>query len=525
MSASPVWERLTAIATLGTARAGARTDESRTEELWPDPTVIVTGSQEQSLLRAAAATHLWLQAGQRVMARAAGNVPDSPPDSPADNPVVADETPQLREIAAWRLGRMLNGEHGSLLEEWLELASRSGRILPPHWVPVVLQHASPALCLRYSNMLGRSAGWLAQRNPAWADRIQPPEPSQEHWNAGTLAERCVQLRLVCARDAAEGLAWLQSTWGADPPEAREAFLKVLQPTVCARDEAFLEAALDDKRKAVRQAAAESLAGLAGSAYLQRAAARAESVLSWEGAGRGLTKLLRKPKLAVQLPAALDKPAQRDGIEAKPPTQRKIGERTFWMTQMLSLVPPVHWTQRFQCSAEDLLAAARATEFAQELLAAFSTAALRHPNGEWQDALCAGWIAAEQELQADALARLLAVTGEQQPALLLKYLRVLLPNRFDVALALLTRLEVRWSAAITQLVLDALREVVRQDKQQWSHARNTLASEARYCDVATARRQLPKLLDVCAEGSPWRNAVDAFQDVLEFRAAMQQELLS
>jgi hypothetical protein len=515
MTAPPAWERLTAIATLGTSRAGARIDE-----LWPDPAVRVAGSQEQSLLRAAAATHLWLQAGQRVTAPAAHTSPDG-----VIAAAVTDATPQLREIAAWRLGRMLSGEHGALLEEWLELAHRSARILPPHWVPVVLQHAPAALCLRYSKVLGAAAAWLAQHNAAWADRVQPPEPSQERWQAGTLAERCVQLRLMRARDPGEGLAWLQSTWAADPPEAREAFLKVLQPTVCATDEAFLEAALADKRKAVRQADAELLAGLAGSAYLQRAAARAEPVLTWEGAGKGLAKLLRKPKLTVQLPSALDKPAQRDGIEAKPPAQRKIGERTFWMTQILSLVPPAHWTQRFQCSAEDLLAAARATEFGQELLAAFSTAALRHPSGAWQDALCAGWIAAEQELQADALARLLAVAGEQQPALLLKYLRALLPHRFDVALALLARLEVRWSAAITLLVFEALREVVRQDKQQWSHARNTLAAEARHCDVATARQQLPKLLDVCAEGSPWRNAVDAFQDVVEFRAAMQQELLS
>jgi hypothetical protein len=173
----------------------------------------------------------------------------------------------------------------------------------------------------------------------------------------------------------------------------------------------------------------------------------------------------------------------------------------------------------------LLAAARATEYGQELLAAFSTAALRHPHSEWVDALCAGWIASGQELQADALARLLTAAGEQQPVLLLKYLRLLLPSRFDVALALLVRLEVHWNATITQLVLDALREILRQDKQQWSHARNTLASEARFCDVATARQQLPRLLETCAEASPWRNALEAFQDVVEFRAAMQQELSS
>lgn len=512
MNAGPSWERLSAIATLGTARAAARIDE-----LWPDPTLRVAGSLEQSLLRAAAATHLWMQAGQRVAAAAASQE--------SGTALLADATSQLREVAAWRLGRMLSGEHASLLEEWLELASRSGRILPPHWVPVVMQHAAAEVCLRYSKVLGPTAAWLARRNRAWADRAQPPEPSPDRWNSGTLAERCAQLRSMRTRDAAAGLAWLQSTWPTDPPEAREAFLEVLQPTVGAADESFLEAALDDKRKAVRQAAAECLTGLPGSAYLQRAAARAEPLLSWEGAGKGLSRLLRKPRLIVQLPSAVDKAAQRDGIELKPPAQRRIGERSFWMTQLLSVVPPAHWTRRFRCSAEELSRAARATEFGQELLAAFSTAALRHPDGEWLDALCAGWMAAEQELQADALARLLAVAGEQQSALLLKHVRLLLPNRLDVALALLAHLDVRWSPVITQLVLETLREVVRQDRQQWSHARNTLAAEARRCDVSTARQQLPRLLEVCAEGSPWRNAVDAFQEVVEFRAAMQQELLS
>src|SRR5688500_12171986 len=179
MSAAPSWERLAAIATLGTARTAARIDE-----LWPDPTLMVAGSPEQSLLRAAAATHLWLQAGQRVS-------PDAPGD-PIDAAPVADQTPQLRETGAWRLGRMLSGEHAALLEEWLELASRSGRMLPPHWVPVVMQHASAEACLRYSKVLGTTATWLARCNPAWAERIQPPEPSLERWNAGTLAERCVQ---------------------------------------------------------------------------------------------------------------------------------------------------------------------------------------------------------------------------------------------------------------------------------------------------------------------------------------------
>lgn len=511
MSGVPTWDRLTSLATLGTARAPDSLDD-----LWPDRSVAVAGSAEQSLLRAAAATYLWEHAGKRTAAA----------ESAAAPPALAlDGRPQIREAAAWRLGRLLSGEHAALLEEWLALAAAAQRVLPPHWIPVVLDHVQPDLCLRFASVLGPAALWLAQHNPAWTERVQPPEPSLDRWSAGTLAERCLQLRLIRAKDPAEGMAWLQATWPTDPPDAREAFLKVLMPTVSLEDEAFLASVLDDKRKAVRLAAAQCLVGLPGSAYAARAIARADSLLRWESAGKGLAKLLRKARLEVQLPTAVDKEAQRDGIELKPPAHRKIGERAFWMTQMLTAVPPAHWTQRFECSAAALLEAAGATEYAQDLLSTWSMAAVRHPTGEWLDALCAAWLASglDLELQRDALVRLLAAAGDQQPALMLKYLRAWLPAQFGLALSVLTSLPLQWTAAMTQLVLEALREVVRQDTQKWSHSRNTLEPWARRCDVPTARQQVTKLMEVCGEASAWRNALEQFQDVVEFRAAMQQEL--
>ena len=513
MSTVPAWERLISIATLGTARAAGASDD-----LWPDASIAVAGSPEQGVLRAAAATYLWTHAGRRIAVQ-----PPSTLVAPGDQ---SNSSALVRESAAWRFGRMLSGEHAALLEEWLSLAAASGRVLPPQWVPVALDHVPRELCLRFASVLGPTARWLVRQNSNWAAHVQPPEPSLDRWNAGTLQERCVQLSLQRVRDPASALAWLQSTWSADPPEAREAFVKVLQSTITAGDEAFLEAALDDKRKAVRMAAVECLTRLSGCAHVQRAIARAASLLTWQSP-KGLSRLLRKAKLEVRLPAALDKPAQRDGIEAKPPAHRKIGERAFWLTQMLSAVPPDYWSQRFGCSAAALLEAAAGTEYALDLLSAWSSAAVRQPSSEWLDALCAGWLASglEAGLQTEALVRLIAAAGEQQPTLLLKYLRALLPSHLDLALDLLKQLGVRWGAEITQLVLEALRDVVRQDQQQWSHARNALQAEAQQCDVATARQQLPKLMEVCAESSPWRNALESLQDVVEFRAAMRQELVT
>ena len=33
----------------------------------------------------------------------------------------------------------LNGEHRNLVPEWFALAARGGWVLPPHWLPVVLE--------------------------------------------------------------------------------------------------------------------------------------------------------------------------------------------------------------------------------------------------------------------------------------------------------------------------------------------------------------------------------------------------
>ena len=90
---------------------------------------------------------------------------------------------------------------------------------------------------------------------------------------GTLAERCADFALLRLRDPGIARDWLQRTLGTDPPEAREAFVKLLLAGLSMEDESLLETALDDKRKGVRLAAAECLARLPESAHARRNLAR------------------------------------------------------------------------------------------------------------------------------------------------------------------------------------------------------------------------------------------------------------
>ena len=64
---------------------------------------------------------------------------------------------------------------------------------------------------------------------------------------------------------------MESTFKDETWEDREAFVQRFAAGLSDADEPFLEAVLDDSRKAVRVAAAELLRRLPRSAYAQRAA--------------------------------------------------------------------------------------------------------------------------------------------------------------------------------------------------------------------------------------------------------------
>jgi hypothetical protein len=508
------WERLTAVATLGTERAPIPTDA-----LWPDPTTShPEGSPPQTLLRAAGATYLWNLAGQRA--------PVEPASPVRADVLLNDPATHVHERAAWRLARMINGEHKELISEWFALARSHRRTLPPQWLPVALDALTPSGRNEYAAVLGPASQWLASRNEQWPLRAANQQPSEETWNTGTLEERRAELKAQRELDPAVARSWVQSTWADDPPEAREAFVTVLLTGLSLEDESLLESALDDKRKGVRLAAAECLSRLPESAHGQRNRARLEPLLTLEEKKGGFLSGLRKRRLSIELPAALDKPMARDGVEAKPPAQRKIGERAFWLSQMISMAPPTHWTSRFSCDAATFTEAALATDYASELLNALSAAVARHPDREWIDALGAAWLGsgADPQTIAQSLAALVSGAPEAHRAALLEgHLRELVPRRFDVAFPLLQLVDLHWTPAVTKLALDGVAASVRADKQQSSHTRNTFDAWARRCDIAVATTRVPQLLEACAADSPWRNALEQMTDIVEFRAAMNEEL--
>lgn len=510
------FEKLAAIATLGTRRAPLPK-----ESPWPDESLAAAGvepvARETCLLRAAAAGVVWERAGVRA-APAAGVATQEFP--------AREGARWLDESAGWRLARIVGGEHPYLLGDWFEAAAATGRALPPHWVPLVLDNVAPELRAPYSAVLGPAAAWLAAHNPLWLVAPAGVDVADERWQEGSLDERRVLLAAIRKTDRARSLAWLRSTWDTDAPEAREAFLAILAVDVAADDEAFLESALDDKRKPVRQAAADLLARLPESAHARRVLARLEPLIELEAPHGGMLGKLRKRKLRIDLPTAPDKAAVRDGIELKPPASRKIGERAFWLSQMVAMVPPVHWCRRFDCDAQTLIDAVLATDHANELLGALTEATARHPRLEWSLALARAWMTSKQDfvVATQAVTDLANAAPPAERSALIEHqlLDAKSANQGYIS-HVLDVVEFRWNATITKLALDQLAELVAGSKDSWSQSRNRLDAWARRCDLKLGAERAAALLEKYPEGHSWRNALEQFNDIVAFRAAMHKEL--
>jgi hypothetical protein len=132
---------------------------------------------------------------------------------------------------------------------------------------------------------------------------------------------------------------------------------------------------------VRQHAASLLARLPTSALVGRMAERARALVTL-----GKSTLLKRLRVDVTLPAAADAALVRDGVEPRPPTG--VGERAWWLAQILAAVPPSTWTAGGSPDAGAVLRAVEEHEWREPLVAGWLIATERHRDAAWAEALWA-----------------------------------------------------------------------------------------------------------------------------------------
>jgi hypothetical protein len=319
--------------------------------------------------------------------------------------------------------------------------------------------------------MGERGRWLAGLNPAWAWAAGAAEDTTT-WATGSSAARRLLLSRLRATDPVAARELLASTWSTETPDDRAAFVALLATNLSMADEPFLEAALDDRRKEVRQAAAALLWRLPDSRLAARMAERARPL---------------------RLPTEVDAGMARDGIVAKAPAG--VGQRAWWLHQMVAATPLRTWAGPSVVEEVDPL-----------LRPAFAAAAARQGDEEWALVLLE-----RDDVHEPGLLR--AVPPERARQVVAD--RVMRLGLTREVLELLDEVPLPWGPVLSGAVVERLDEAMKRPRRD-------AALRAKIVDLGLRLDpSLPATLD--EHTMWWSDVVGWFLDLLTFRAEMREEL--
>ncbi len=524
------WTDLATAALLGTSRAPLPSLSLSSAAIDSLLSQVAEQGAERRLLAAAALLNTWEQVGfVPILAQA-----------PLVDPASPDDRPACPSHAAQHLAQMLQGDMRAVLEEWLRALAALGRSLPHRWLPELLDLAcqksdlSP-LILPLLDARGR---WLAAQHETWQKLLTPfePETLNEIWETGSRQARLALLHHLRATDPSQVSELLGTTWRQEPAKDRAAFLATFSTGLNAADEPFLERALADRSKQVRAVAVDLLARIPGSQLIERTQACLHPLLNLE------RRLFGQSRLQVSLPESYSQEMTRNGIEEKPPSG--LGQRAWWLLQMIASVPPSVWSQTWGQSPDKLVGligetnsarksrSSHKTEYGALLLEGWSRAAARHQDGEWAEALLRRWVddpwsvlsSKKALFFSEDLADLILAVPQQRLEDWLTTLVHAHRRSLDEVSELLTVLlhhRRPWGKPLASAVLSGLYILAAKPKPtpatwRWRSALNDFA---RYVP--------PDLVDKAEKGWPaesvWTKNVDRFLAILYFRRAMLQSL--
>jgi len=478
---------------------------------------------EATLWRSLGALDLWERSGFLPPAGAAAQTPDT---------AAPEHLRACPPRAEALFAMLLRGAHPvGLQSEWLRLLQRHGGHLPARLLPRMFDVATrqPALRAQLLPVIGDRGQWLARLHADWTWAAAPADEGKAAWDTGTPEQRLAALRAWRARDPQAARDALAAAWTSETPEQRVALLPALSVNLGLADEAFLEAALDDRRKEVRSAAQRLLASLPGSALGQRMLARLLPLLRVEKPWLG------KARLDLILPEACDAAMRRDGIGAS--AHPAIGEKAGWVVDMLAAIDARTWLRQFESTPHACLAMADASEFRAALIRGWALAALRQTQLDtppdamaWPYALARYWIEAnvvQREAVPDALFDLIGARFSEDPGASTALLDVFQAHWLkegEVAQQLHRVLNTSpdtWPPALTRrflLLLQTSRPTGLQPGQPWI-ARLVLPAFARVADPASAAATEAQWRASVGDSSDWRTPIDNFFDLVRLRHEM------
>ncbi len=508
-----LWQEVLTTALVGTERRSLSLNPP-TGQLGDLLSHLNPSDPEGALLSTAAAISLYQQAGQLP-------VKDN---QPLPDPCPPDELPCCSTHAGQHLRLMLLKERQKLLPEWLAAAAKAGKRASEHCLPGLLELGRNSRQLRFAILpvLGKRGRWLAAQNPDWDYVVG--EDIEETWKTGSCAARQLLLQQLRAENPTAARERVAAIWEQEKSDERLAFIETFQTGLSMDDEPFLETPLDDRRKEVRQKAADLLAHLLESRLCQRMSERVRSSL-----------ILKEKRNRLQLDFTLSEPAAqgliRDGIDSKH-SPHLLGENAWKILQMVAATPLSVWFQLNGEPPSEWIQAAKRSELDRTLVDGWAVAALRQQNVEWAEALLSvhgnfqGYLITQDKLIQGLIGIL---PPERRNAFFLKLLQSS-SAPFDSkhpAFLLLCHYRYPWSPELSCAVIEGIRHYLSNTKNSYDWSLQSAFKDfACYITpslVPELSASLPAMVqEQSGWASYWRDAIEEFLALLNFRLEMLKE---
>ena len=264
--------------------------------------------------------------------------------------------------------------------ELLAVLACNGQRLPDAWLPAALDLGRRHTALRapVAAVLGARGAWLAAQRDDWQWAVGTDTPDlEQRWTDGTLEQRADALRRLREQAPAAARERLAAALPELPANERAELLAALVVGLSGDDEGVLEQALADRSRDVRQTAAALLLRLPASAFVGRAIARMQPLLSHE-------RVLLTRRWVVEPPADVGP------LDPPRPKHETLGDRAWWLYQAARQLPLAWWTEHMGLQPAELLAWAAAGDWAEALHRAWRDVLFMAPEPAWCSAFVRHW---------------------------------------------------------------------------------------------------------------------------------------
>jgi hypothetical protein len=352
-----------------------------------------TDDPATALLRIAAVLATCSLAGARGSAQT-----DPLPAAAVDDTLPALEAGPVHDALRWSLHEGPPRLHHTALRS---LAAAQRR-MPPALLPQALELGRRSVALRAPllSVLGARGLWLAAQRDDWKYAAGAAAASSDtlHWTYGTLEQRRAFLVRERETNPAAARERLQLALPELSAKERAELVTTLAISLCDADEPLLDSLRADRSREVRQAALAVLLRLPQAGHPQRAAGRVAALMRHE-------RVLLRRRWQIEAPERAADDWKADQVDAGRPQHEPLGERAWWLYQLVRQVPLGWWTAHTALSPAELLDWATSTDWTAALICGWRDVLFAAPDEDWCDALLDNWPKALQENPSAVLALL------------------------------------------------------------------------------------------------------------------------